>query len=120
MGGPGLDFETWTTHSCRARWDASASGLGVASLVDSREAVVPGEAIWIEQSPGATQTQRSDRKKQKPDAPAHGLTGWVLVLKGAQRYFRVAHSRSAIGILEEQVLIEHAEPCQYYAGSQHR
>src|SRR5271156_3893691 len=72
------------------------SGLGIAALVDSRKTVMPSQAVGIEPRPDKSQPQRRSRKQHEKHPAAHVLPGWVLVVKGAQRNLRVAHSRSAL------------------------
>ena len=55
----------------------------IASLVGPRHAVMPGQAVVVEEGPEEAQPQRQSREQQSGDPSAHGAPRRVLILESA-------------------------------------
>jgi hypothetical protein len=81
----------------------------VGSLVHARDAVVPAQAVVVEQHPEDTHAQRTDGDDLCKDAAAHGRAAGILIGKGAQADTRVAHAWRRIREAEKKALVQKIE-----------
>src|SRR5262249_27387062 len=68
--------------------------LLVTALVHAGEAIVPGQAIVVEERPDEAEAAGCDRKNEREDAAAHGFAAGVVVGEGAEADAGVAHAGS--------------------------
>src|ERR1700751_4239160 len=73
------------------------AGLAIASLIHAADAVVPSQAIFIEDCPKQAEADGKSREQQSSHAPTHGFARRVVVIEGAERDACVRHARGALG-----------------------
>jgi len=81
----------------------------VGALVCAGEAVVPGEAVFVERGPQEAEAKRAYGDQDGQDAAAHGVAGRILVVEGAEGDAGAAHPWGGFGEREEERVVEEIE-----------
>ncbi len=70
---------------------------------------MPAEAIFIEEGPEVAEAEGEAGEGHGPESAPHGFAGGVFVREGAEGDAGVAHAGSAVGVGEEQHVVEGGE-----------